>query len=314
MRSVSEHRAARRIGYLGPAGTFTEQALRRLYPDAVEPWPAPSVEAALDGVRSGELDRAVVPFENSIEGAVSTTLDQLIHGAPLVITREAHVAVEFALLVREGTTLEQIQRVSTHPVAIAQTRHWVARHLPGVEMIPEASTARAAALVGAEIYDAAIAAPLAAEVHGLVTLEEGIADHHGAVTRFVDLAREGLPPPPPTGADTTTLVAFIRDNQPGALLEILEQFAVRDVDLSRLESRPTGQGIGRYCFTIEAVGHVAEPRLAEALVGLKRTCAQLRFLGSYPRADGIAVPVAAEAGPTAYQDAQAWVARLQAGG
>lgn len=308
---MSEHEAPRRIGYLGPAGTFTQQALRRLYPDAVDAWPAPSVEAALDGLRAGEVDRAVVPFENSIEGAVSTTLDQLIHGAPLAITRETHVAVEFALLVREGTTLEQVRRVSTHPVAIAQTREWVAAHLPGAEMIPEASTARAAALVGAEIYDAAISAPLAAEVHGLVALEEGIADHRGAVTRFVELARDGVAPPAPTGADTTTLVAFIRDNRPGALLEILEQFAVRDVDLSRLESRPTGQGIGRYCFTIEAVGHIAEPRLAEALVGLKRTCAQVRFLGSYPRADGVVQPVAEEAGPTAYQEAQEWVTRLQ---
>lgn len=308
---MSEQQAPRRIGYLGPAGTFTQQALRRLYPDAEETWAAPGVEAALDGLRSGEVDRAVVPFENSIEGGVSSTLDQLIHGLPLVITRETHVAVEFALVVREGTTREDIRRVSTHPVAMAQTREWVARNLPGVELIPESSTARAAALVGAEVYDAAISAALAAEVHGLVVLEDGIADHRGAVTRFVELARGDVPPTPPTGADTTTMVAFIRDNRPGALLELLEQFAVRDIDLFRLESRPTGQGIGKYCFTIEAVGHIAEPRLAEALVGLKRTCAQVRFLGSYPRADGVVQPVADEAGPTAYQEAQDWVARLQ---
>jgi prephenate dehydratase len=311
---VDETLDTARVGYLGPAGTFTEQALRRLHPDLDRVWPAPSVEAALDAVRDGSLDRAVVPFENSIEGSVSATLDQLIHGEPLVITRETHIEVQFSLLAREGMTLDRVRRLSTHPVAAAQTRDWIAEHLPGAELIPESSTARAAALVGAEIYDAAISAPLAARLHGLVPLAEGIADTTGAVTRFVELAREGTPPPPPTGADTTTLVAFIKDNRPGALLELLEQFAVRDVDLTRLESRPTGRGIGQYCFTIEAVGHLLEPRMAEALTGLKRTCAQVRFLGSYPRADGIAQPVAQEAGPTAYREAEQWVARLQGRG
>lgn len=301
------------MAYLGPAGTFTEQALRRLHPEQAETAvAAASVPAALEAVRDGEVEAAVVPFENSVEGSVSATLDELIRGRPLVITAEAHVEVEFCLLVRPGTRLEQIRRLATHPVAEAQTRGWVAEHLPGIEVIPESSTARAAALTAAEIYDAAIAAPLAAAHHGLTALVSGIADRPGAVTRFVRLSRP-VPPPEPTGADTTTLVAFLSRNRPGALLELLEQFSVRGIDLCRLESRPTGEELGQYCFTIDAIGHVAEPRMAEALIGLRRTCGDVRYLGSYPRADGQAQPVADEAGETAYRQARGWVEQLREG-
>ena len=301
------------VGFLGPAGTFTEQALRLLHagPEADCAWPAPSVAAALEAVRDGRLVTAVVPFENSVEGSVSATLDELIRGErPLQIRRETHVEVQFALLAREQVPLGHIRRVATHPHAAAQTREWLAARVPDAEVIPESSTARAAELVAAEVYDAAVAAPLAAERHGLVTLATGIADRPGAVTRFVEVGRPG-PPPAATGADTTTLVAFIRNNRPGALLELLEQFAARQVDLTRLESRPTGTALGQYCFTIEAVGHIDEPRVAEALAGLRRTCAEVRYLGSYPRADQRAEPVPEEAGPAAYRDAQEWVARLR---
>lgn len=305
--------AGSRLGYLGPAGTFTEQALRVLHPDAVDPWPAPTVAAAADAVRAGELEAVVVPFENSVEGAVPATLDELVRGEPLMITAEAHVRVQFALLARQEMPLDRVQRLASHPHALAQVRRWVARHLPEVEVVPESSTAQAAARVAEGAYDVAVAAPTAAGTHGLVVLADRIGDAEAAVTRFVRLARPG-PPPPPTGADTTTLVAFIRQNRPGALLEILEQFAVRGVDLTRLESRPTGQGLGQYCFTIDAVGHVAEPRVAEALSGLHRTCRQVRFLGSYPRADGVIQPVAPEAGEQAWGEARDWVRRLVTGG
>lgn len=295
------------LGYLGPPGTFTEEALSRLHPEAVDSaWAAPTVAAALDAVRSGSLEAAVVPFENSVEGSVSATLDELIRGSALQITAEVHVEVQFSLLVREGTQDRPIARLATHPVALAQTRRWLAARLPEAEVVPESSTARAAALVAAGIYDAAVAAPRAAARHGLVAVEEGIADQDGAVTRFVRLARPG-PVGAPTGADTTTLVAYLRSNRPGALLELLEQFAVRGVDLCRLESRPTGEELGQYCFTIDAIGHLAEPRMTEALVGLRRTCLEVRFLGSYPRADAQAQPVAAEADAAAYRVASAWV-------
>ncbi|WP_153396085.1 prephenate dehydratase [Ornithinicoccus halotolerans] len=307
--TTAEPAGAAVTGYLGPAGTFTEQAARQLHPEE-ELWPAPSVAAALEAVRAGRLERAVVPFENSVEGSVSATLDELVRGDRLQIRAEAHVEVEFSVLARAGTSLGQVRRLATHPHAAAQTRGWVGTHLPAAEVVPESSTARAAALVAAGVYDAAIAAPLAGDRHRLEALAEQVADRPGAVTRFVEVGRPG-PPPAPTGADTTTLVAYIRQNRPGALLELLEQFAVRGVDLTRLESRPTGEELGQYCFTIDAVGHLAEPRVAEALTGLRRTCAEVRFLGSYPRADGRVQPVDPEAGEEAYTEAQRWVAALR---
>lgn len=302
------------IGYLGPAGTFTEQALRALHGEDVEAWPAPSVAAVLEAVRDGRVAAGVVPLESSVEGPVPATTDELVRGAPLHIRREAHVQVQFALLAREPAPLHTVRRVATHPHAAAQTRVWLTRHLPAAEVLPEPSTARAAQLVASGEYDAAVAAPLAAGRYGLVVLADGIADRPGAVTRFVELGLPG-PPPAPTGADTTTLVAFIRRNRPGALVELLEQFASQGVDLSRLESRPTGEALGRYCFTIDAVGHVAEPRMGEVLVGLRRTCADVRFLGSYPRADrGTAPPAQEGAAAVTVQDARAWVEALRRDG
>ncbi|WP_202619265.1 prephenate dehydratase [Ornithinimicrobium cavernae] len=298
---------AGQVGYLGPAGTFTEAALRRLDPAAAETaWAAPSVPAALEALRAGRIEAALVPFENSVEGSVSATLDELIRGEPLVITGEVHVEVQFALMARPGTELSAVRRVATHPVAQAQTREWLAAQLPEAEVIPESSTARAAVLVAAEVYDAAVAAPLAAERHGLDILVNGIADRQGAVTRFIRLGRPGQVPEP-TGADVTTVVAYLRHNHAGALLDLLNQFAMRGVDLVRLESRPTGEALGQYCFAIEALGHVREPRVAEALSGLRRICADVRFLGSYPRADGAPTRVPEVATAEAYEQSRAWL-------
>lgn len=298
------------VGYLGPAGTLTEAALRQLDPVGAETaWAAPTVPAALAALREGRLEAALVPFENSVEGSVSATLDELIRGEPLVITAEVHIEVQFALMARAATPLEAVRRVATHPVAMAQTREWVATHLPQAEVIPESSTARAAVLVAAEVYDAAIAAPLAAQRHGLEVLVDRIADRQGAVTRFIRLARPGAVPEP-TGADLTTVVAYLRHNHAGALLDLLNQFAMRGVDLVRLESRPTGEALGQYCFAIEALGHLHEPRVAEALTGLHRICADVRFLGSYPRAGGGANRVPEVATASAYQASRAWLEGL----
>lgn len=305
-----------RYAFLGPAGTFTEQALRSL-PAArsAELVPHPSVALALDAVRAGDADAAVVPLESSVEGGVAATLDELSTGEPLMITRELLVEVQFSLLARPGTAVADVGTVATHPHAAAQCRRWLATHLPGVDVVLESSTAHAAALVAARdsLYDAAIAAPVAASTYRLATLATKIADREGAVTRFVLVARPGSPPPP-TGADKTSLVVFIRDNHPGALLELLEQFAARGVDLTRIESRPTGSALGQYCFSIDAEGHVAEPRVGEALMGLRRTSADVRFLGSYPRADN--KPSSDRAGTTAadFADARGWLERLRAGG
>ncbi len=304
-----------RYAYLGPEGTFTEAALRSLPAAArAELLPCASVVAALDSVRAGDADGAVVPIENSVEGGVAVTLDELSTGDPLVVTREMHVEVQFALLAKPGTGAADIRRVATHPHAEAQCRRWLGTHLPDAEIVLEASTAQAAAMVAIteSPYDAAIAAPVAAQTYRLATLATAIADRAGAVTRFVLVSRPGTPPGA-TGADKTSLVVFIRDNHPGALLELLEQFAARGVDLTRIESRPTGSALGRYCFSIDAEGHVADARMGEALMGLRRTCADVRFLGSYPRADGAVTDVRPGTSDSDFAAASSWLAGLRRG-
>lgn len=302
-----------RYAYLGPQGTFTEAALRSLPAAArADLQPHTSVGAALEAVRAGEADGAVVPIENSVEGAVAVTLDELSTGEPLIITREIHVEVQFSLLAKPGTKPGDIRRVATHTHAHAQCRGWLATHLPAAKVVLESSTAHAAAMVAEPhaAYDAAVAAPIAAETYRLATLAKGIADREGAVTRFVLVSRPAAPQPP-TGADKTSLVVFIRDNHPGALLDLLEQFAARSVDLTRIESRPIGAALGEYCFSIDAVGHVDEERMGEALRGLHRTCADVRFLGSYPRADQVVAAVAPGTSDADFAEASAWLARLR---
>jgi prephenate dehydratase len=301
-----------RLGYLGPEATFTEAAARTV-PSAGELLAYPTVPAALDAVRQGEVDGAVVPVESSVEGSVNATLDELIRGEPLAISAEVLLPVSMALMARPGTVLGSIRQIVTHPVAEAQCRRWVAAKMPGARIIVTTSTAAAAAaeeMGPGGRYDAAIAAPVAAERYGLETLATAIGDYPDAVTRFV-LVTKPAPPPPPTGADRTSLVAFIRDDHPGALLEILEQFAARGVNLTRIESRPTGNGMGRYCFAVDCEGHVADARVGEALMGLRRVCADVRFLGSYPRADGIAASPTRGTANEDFANAQAWLARLR---
>jgi prephenate dehydratase len=276
-----------RLTYLGPEGTFSEAALRAAPESAgSEMVPCPSVADALDAVRSGEADAAMVPLENSVEGSVPTTLDELADEPPLRIAREVLLPVSFALLARAGTTLDAVKTVTTIPHAEAQVRGWLRRTLPGISFIPAASTADGARAVAAGEADAAISAPLAADRYGLEILADEIHDNPDAVTRFVLVTPPG-PPPGPTGADRSTVVAFIADDHPGALLEILTEFAVRGVNLTRIESRPTGSALGRYFFSIDCEGHVADARVGEALSALRRVCAEVRFLGSYPRADGL---------------------------
>lgn len=298
-----------RYGYLGPVGTFTEAALRTLT-DVDESWPMPTVAAALDAVRVGEVDAAVVPFENSVEGSVATTLDELATGEPLQVVGEVLLPVSFALLARPGTTAGAVATVATHPHAEAQCRRWLATHLPEAGVVLVASTAEAARLVGAGVHDAAVAAPVAASHYGLVSLADAVQDTEGAVTRFVVVSAPTATPSP-TGADRSTLVAYIADDRPGALLKLLTEFAVRGVNLTRIESRPTGSGLGRYCFSVDLEGHLADARVGEALSALKRVCADVRFLGSYPRADGVAPSTKPGTSDADFADAATWLARLR---
>jgi prephenate dehydratase len=301
-----------RYGYLGPAGTFTEAALHAVSRESCDERVAfASVGAALTAVRDGSVDGAVVPMENSLEGSVNATLDALATGVRLVIAREVVLPVAFDLVARPGTSLADLTRLTTHPHAEAQCRAWLAEHLAHARVVPAASTAAAAETVAdpSSGFDAAIAGPLAGPRYGLTVLASGIQDAD-AHTRFVLLVRPGSPPAP-TGHDKTTLVAFMKQDRTGALLEILEQFATRGVNLTRIESRPVGAGLGNYCFSIDCEGHVADARVGEALMGLHRVCADVRFLGSYARADGQAPIVAESTGNDDFAEAAQWLARLR---
>ncbi len=273
-------------GYFGPAGTFTHQALLTLPALEGEPVPFATVGQGLQAVRDGEVAAVLVPIENSVEGGVTATLDNLAYGDRLVIIREVLLPVQFTLYARPGTALADVRQVLTHPHAAAQCRGWLSARLPQATVTEGGSTAAAAAEVADPVsrYDAAVCAEVAGQMYGLVPLAAGIADNADAVTRFVLVSRPG-PVAPPTGADKTTLVLFLREDHPGALLEILEQFASRGVNLCRIESRPTKRTLGDYCFSVDAEGHLDDARLAEALMGLHRVCADVVFLGSYPRAD-----------------------------
>jgi len=274
-----------RIAYFGPAGTFTEAALRRLYTeDQAEAVPFPTIMATLDAVREGVTDRGVVPLENSVEGAVTATLDELARGRALIIRTEIHLPVAFALLGREGTDLSGIKVVSGHPQAQAQCRQWLTANLPHAEWRPASSNAEAARQAAEGQIDGALAGEFAASVYGLAVLARNVHDRATAVTRFVEVSLPGKPPAP-TGADRTSVVAFLADDHPGALMEILTQFAARGVNLTRIESRPTGERLGKYCFSIDCEGHIFDARVGEALMGLHRVCGDVRFLGSYPCAD-----------------------------
>jgi len=301
------------ITYLGPRGSFAEAALRTITDvDAADVVPATSVQSALAMVRAGDVDQALVPLENSVEGSVTVTLDELAHGEPLVITNEVMLPVQFALVAPVGTTMSDISRLATHPHAQAQVRGWLAQHLPDAVVIPALSTAAAAAalLEQPKPYDAAIAQRITSDIYGLEILADNIGDTEEATTRFVVVARPGTIPPL-TGSDKTTLSLFIHQDQPGALLAILNEFAVRGVNLTRIESRPTRRALGDYYFSVDIEGHVDDGRVAEAMMGLYRVCLDVRFMGSYPRFDGKAPVLRDGVTDQDFVDASVWLRQLK---
>ena len=304
-----------RFGYLGPRGTFTQMALDAW--DAAagrEQVPFGSVDAALAALRSGDIDAAMVPIENSVEGGVSATLDALATGDPLVVVGEVLVPITFVLCARAGMPLGGVRTVGTHSHAWAQVRGWMADNLPDAVYVPTLSTAASAAALAAPgdvMFDAGVCAPVAARDEGLEVLADDIGDNKAAVTRFVLVSRPGTLPAP-TGADKTTVVLFQNDDHAGGLLELLEQFAVRGVNMTRLESRPTGEAMGSYCFSIDFEGHVQDARVGETLMGLRRVCAEVRFLGSYPRADGGRPDARPGTSDTDFDRARAWLDELRA--
>jgi prephenate dehydratase len=273
-----------KYAYLGPAGTFTEAALLQITNQDDLLTPYANVTAALDAVRNGECAKALVPIENSVEGVVARTLDELAMGKPLVITAETTLPVSFALMSLPATEKANIKSIATHPHAESQCRTFIAKNFPQAEVIETASTAAAAQGLAAGKYDAAIASPVAAKNYDLKIIAENIGDNENAITRFVLVEAPGKQPKA-TGADRTSLAVFIAIDHAGALLEILTEFAKHDVNLSFIQSRPTGRELGHYHFIIDAQGHIDDPAVAAAVTGLRSICEDIRFLGSYPRAN-----------------------------
>jgi prephenate dehydratase len=301
---------SRRIGYLGPAGTFTEQALfTQTDLVAVELVPLRTIADVLAATESGEIDAGFVPIENAIEGTVNDTQDGLAFTRDLLIQREVVMPVQLHLLTLPGASLDGITSVASFPHAAGQCRNWLEDNLPGVEVQATLSTADAARLLSesADPTRAAIAPGRAAELYGLEVRAADIEDHPDNATRFVEVARHGVPAP--TGHDKTSLVIYQRADTPGSLLTILQEFAARSVNLTKVESRPTRQGLGDYCFLIDVEGHVADELVADALRSLKARQKDVKFLGSYPAA-GKAAPDR-ELHDAAQVGAVEWVTDLQ---
>jgi len=272
-----------KYAYLGPAGTFTEAALFKMAASDDQLIAYANVTAALDAVRKGQVNKALVPIENSVEGVVARTLDELASGEPLVITAETTLPVTFSLMTLENKDPKDIKSIATHPHAESQCRSFIAKNYPNAQVIETASTAAAAKGLSKGDYDAAIGSVIAAKNYQLKIIAEDIGDNTNAVTRFVVVEKPGKSPAA-TGKDRTSLAVFIAIDHAGALLEILNEFAKHQVNLSFIQSRPTGSQLGHYHFIIDAEGHIDDQPVAAALAGLKEICEDIRFLGSYPQA------------------------------
>ena len=272
---------SRRIAYLGPAGTFTEEAARRFQLDG-EYVPVDSPAAALEAVAQGEADWAVCAIENSVDGAVTSTADALAGTPGAQIYGETELAIAFAMMTRPGESLADAHRLATHPVAERQVKQWIADNAPGVEFLPASSNAAAAKMVADGAADLAAAPERAADLFGLQVHAREVADSETARTRFVLVGKQGETPAA-TGNDRTALV-FQTPNQPGALVGVLQEFAQRGVDMSRIESRPTKKEPNTYIFFVDLVGHLTDEPVAEAVRAVGEKVSSIRVLGSWPRA------------------------------
>lgn len=302
----------RRIAFLGPEGTFTEQALLSQADLATEELvPMGTFPDVLTAVDRAEVDLGFVAIENSIEGTVTVNMDALALEHDLLIQREVVLGIQLHLMAAPGTGLADVKRVHTFPVAAAQCRAWMAKELPGVDVVAANSNAEAASLVAeaADGESAAVAPSLAAKIYGLDVLATDIEDHPENQTRFILVGRG--PVPPPTGHDKTTIVVFQRTDRAGSLLAILQEFAARSVNLTKLESRPTKKALGDYCFVIDLEGHLADELVADCLRDLRSKVADIKYLGSYPAA-GEHGPARRRDAEEAWRVADAWLAAQRA--
>jgi prephenate dehydratase len=299
------------VGFLGPVGTFTEQAV--LSQDDLAAClrvPYRTVPEVLDAVRDGEVDLGVVPIENSIEGTVNYTQDALAFDHSLLIQREIEIDIELCLMARPGKGMDDITEVHSMPVAIAQCHGFLRRALPRAEIVNSASTADAARTVAESLPTGAAIAPRnAALQYGLEIIAADVADHPGNRTRFLVVAREGIPAP--TGHDRTALVVYQRADEPGSLISILQEFAARRINLSNLLSRPIKDGgLGDYCFVIYAESHLTDELMADVMRALHAKQGAVKFLGSYPAA-GAQATTAREHADARWRQADDWVAGLR---
>jgi prephenate dehydratase len=302
---------ATKVAYFGPQGTFTEEALLS-QPDyaAGHREPMTRITDVLDAAEKGRVDIGFVPIENAIDGTVNATLDGLVFDYDLLIQREVVVDIHLHLMATPGTDLGKVTRVHSFPVALAQCQKFLDEHLPGVDQAAANSTADAARVLGEhpEPGGAAIAPRVAAELYGLEILAEDVEDHPENKTRFVSVAALGIPAP--TGHDRTSVVCFQRADRPGSLHEILGQFSARNINLTKLESRPTKRGLGDYCFLIDLSGHLGHEVVADCLRVLHAEMAGVKFLGSYPAA-GEHGPAARQQASTAWLEADVWLRSLR---
>ncbi len=299
------------VAFLGPRGTFTEQAVLDFTTAGHLPADADHVTVtspaiALDMVRSGEADVACVALESSVDGPVTQTFDAFTVGSELQIVREHDVPVAFELLVRPGSTLADVRTLTCHPVAYNQTANWRGVTLPDVTFVAASSNGAGATAVAAGEVDAALAPARAGELNGLESLAGGINDLPDARTRFVLVTRPQTPPAR-TGNDRTAIVLRV-PNEPASLVMALMELATRRVDMSRIESRPTREKAGTYNFHVEVAGHIEDPAVAEALAGVYRYAEKFRYLGSWPQ-EGWVGGVNGPAGsmPPDYTESRAWI-------
>lgn len=286
MTDAAAPRPHETYSYLGPAGTFTEAALKQVPEASGKHWRSVNnVGEALADVVEGRSTAAMIAIENSVDGGVTATQDALATVPGLRIVGEYLVPVNFVLVARPGTRLDEVRVVNAHPVAYAQSRRWLERNLPDHGHIPATSNVQAAAsLFENGLADAAVAPPGIVDHLDVDVLAESIGDNPNAMTRFVLVSRARRIAPR-TGADKTSLIVELPDDEPGSLLAMLEQFSTRGVNLSLLQSRPIGDEMGRYRFVVDLEGHVEDERVADALLGLRRFSPKVIFLGSYARAD-----------------------------
>src|SRR4051812_28842651 len=276
------------IAYLGPPGTFGEEALLSQTDLAdAELVSTVSMPEVLRAVEAGEVDAGFVALENAIEGTVNVVLDALVFERDLLIQREVVLPIRMHLLGPSGLALSDVRRVVSFPVALAQCRQFFGRSLPGVEEVPANSTATAARMVGEDAGSlgpgaAALGTALAAKLYGLDVIAEDVEDHDDNATRFVLVTRPSAGIPAMTGHDRTSIVCFQNADRPGSLHAILGQFSARNLNLTKLESRPTKRGLGEYCFIIDIAGHVDDEVVADCLRDLHAQLSDLKFLGSYP--------------------------------